>query len=146
MLFRSRFVSATVATRLLQIHLCAACLMMALGKLFSEVWWDGSAVWWLIAKPESRLVDLTWLAGAPFVFNAWTHAIVASQLTFPVLVWIRLARPLVLVTSALAWLSLVPITGQAAFALTMIVANLVFVRPGTMRKLISCRGCGPAIA
>ena len=42
-------------------------------------------MWWLIARPESRLVDLTWLYPTPKLIDLWTHAIVLFELGFPVL-------------------------------------------------------------
>ena len=53
-------------------------------------------MWWLIARPESRLVDFTWLHTTPKVIDFWTHAVVFFELTFPILIWIPLARPLLL--------------------------------------------------
>jgi hypothetical protein len=130
--------AATIATRLMQVHLSLLYAGMALGKLAGDAWWSGAAVWWLIARPEQRLVDLTWLADHPFVVNAWTHAIVVFELTFAVLIWNRLARPLLLWLAAAMWILLVPITGLAAFALLMLAANLSFVPPDTVRRAFSC--------
>ena len=52
------------------------CLTMALAKvagpLGGDTWWMGEAVWWLLAKPESRLVDLTGLLNPNQRREAWT--------------------------------------------------------------------------
>ena len=138
-------VAATIGVRLMQGHLAALYLMMGLTKLGTETWWYGDAVWWLIARADSRLVDLTFLHGAPFVINAWTHAIVLFELTFGILIWNRLARPLLLAVAVLMWGSLALLTGLVSYCVMMMVANLAFVSPESLRicwtwRLVSHRG------
>jgi hypothetical protein len=125
--------TATLSLRLIQIHLTLLYAMMALGKLSStvlssSVWWNGSAIWLLIGRTESRLVDLSWLHAHPYVISACCYAVLLWQTAFPILVWNRLARPLMLVVNAVMWLLLAPITGHVAGAVMMIVASLAFVQ------------------
>ena len=123
---------ATVATRLIQVHLTAFYLVMASNKLMSATWWQGEAVWWLIARTESRLIDLTWLHNAVYFTNGWTHAIVIFEFAFAILIWNRVARPLLLALAVLMWGSLALITGLVGFCAIMLVANLAFVSPAAM--------------
>jgi len=133
--------SANLATRLIQVHLAAIYLFVSLAMLSGITWWDGGAVWWLVARTETRLADLTWLADHPLVVNAWTHAIVLVEFAFPLLVWNTLARPLVLGIAAVMWLTLIPITGLTDYCLMMLVANLAFVSPAAMHRVAdACRG------
>jgi len=139
--FAKHSAAATISTRLMQVHLTAAYAMMGLSKLAApgadaSVWWDGSAVWWLIAKPESRLVDFTWLHSHPYVLDAWTQAIVLFELGFALLVWYRLFRPLMLTLSVVMWGSLALVTGLTTFCLMMLVANLAFVAPEFLRSAL----------
>lgn len=129
---------ATVAIRLIQLHTCLICLMSGLGKIagpselsnVNDLWYDpwgfGDAVWWLIARPQSRLVDLTFLRDYPTVIEFWTHAIVLFELSFGVLIWIKLARPLMLGIAAVMWSSLALISGVPVLSVMMLVANLSF--------------------
>jgi hypothetical protein len=132
-------VAAGVVLRLLQVHLAALYVTMALTKLAGPPWWDGEAVWWLIAHTETRLVDLTFLHRSPYLLDAWTHAIILFELSFPLLIWNRLARPLLLVVAVVMWSSLALITGLVAFCAMMLVANLAFVSPEAMRSV--CSAC-----
>ena len=93
----------------------------------------GSGVWWLIARRESRLVDLSWLHAIPTLIDVWTHAIVLFELAFPILVWNRLARPLLLALAVVIWTSLALITGDITFAVTLMIAAMAFVPPETVR-------------
>lgn len=131
-------ISANIGTRLIQLHLAGFYGMMGLTQLASETWWSGQAVWWLIAHSESRLVDLTSLhtTSGLYLVNAWTHAIVLFELSFVILIWNRLARPLLLAIAIPMWLSLLPITGLVAFCLLMLAANLIYIDPVSLRQLV----------
>jgi hypothetical protein len=127
-------VSARISLRLIQVHVAAFCLLMGLTMLAGQPWWSGEALWWLIAQTESRLVDLTGLHGYPYLINLWTHVVVGFSLLFGVLIWNRLARPLLLVLAVVIWTSLALVTGQVAFFATMLIGSLAFVSPATLRR------------
>jgi hypothetical protein len=118
---------ATLSLRLIQVHLAAFVLMMGLSKLNGDTWWEGEAIWHLLAQTHSRPLDLTFLRGFELLVNFWTHAVVYIELAFPVLVGPRLTRPLILAAAAAVWLSLVLATGLWLFSLTLIIASLAFV-------------------
>lgn len=136
-------VMANISLRLLQLHVAALYAIFALTKLsgtfgveYAATWWRGDAMWWLITRSESRMIDLTFLNGqmGEYFTNAWTHAIVALELAFAALIWNRLARPLLLILAAVSWLTLAPVTGLVSYCLIMLVANLVFVSDSTWRR------------
>ncbi len=116
--------------------------MIGLNMLAGDVWWSGEAVWWLIARSESRLVDLTGLSHSFLLVNIWTHGVVAYQLAFGTLVWNRLARPLLLGLGVLVWFSLALVTGLVAWCVMMLAASLVFVDPTWLRRLLRYRPAG----
>lgn len=129
--------AATVVIRLIQIHLVLVYALSAIGKLANgPVWWNGEAVWWLMARPDARLIDLTRVFyGWPYLFNAWTHAMIAFQFAFAILIWKPLARPLLVGLSVAAWLSLAPISGLVIYCLAMIVGGLAFVSDAQWRLM-----------
>jgi hypothetical protein len=137
--------SAAVPLRLLQVHLALVYAWMALAKLndgaFGDgeayyVWWQGHAVWWLAAKPQSPLVDFApLLADHMFVVNLWTHAILAFEIAFVLLIWNRTARPVLLLVAVPVWLSVALLTGLATFCLAMLAVQLAYVSPHTLRRL-----------
>lgn len=122
-------VLATLSLRLMQVHLAAFYLMMALAKTYGDAWWDGAAVWHLIAQTHSRPLDLSSLRRSEFLLNGWTHFIAWTQLLFPFLVWNRFSRPLVLTAAALLWVSMLPLTGLTSFCLLMLLATLCYLPP-----------------
>lgn len=128
--------TATIATRLIQLHLCLWVAMMGFSKLTGDTWWTGLGIWWLVAREDSRLVDFTSLHATPKLLDLWSHAVVLFELTFPVLVWVPLARPLLLALAAVIWGSLALLTGDLIFPLVMLIACLAFVPA----SLASCCG------
>lgn len=145
---------ATIACRLIQVHVTVVYVMMALGKVSAIVWWNGTAVWWLMINSRDPLVDFSSLRehaiqenytsvgsrAATYLVNAWTHAIIAYELSFPVLAWNRLLRPLALAAGVLVWASIAVLTGLVSFATIMVVANLAFLSPDQMRRLLGVFG------
>jgi hypothetical protein len=130
-----------LSIRLIQVHTAMFFLMMGLTKLNGEGWWDGVAIWNLLAQTQSRPVDLTFFQRAgqlgEFFVNFWTHAVVYYELAFPILIWNRHARPLVLGIGVVLWLSLVLASGLLLFGLTMLAATAAFISAETYRALIT---------
>ena len=128
---------ATIATRLMQVHVTMLYGLMGLSKLMATQWWDGTGVWWLLARPDSRLVDFTALHRYPMAVNLWNHAIVAFEISFAVLIWNRLARPLLLGIALVIWPLTGLLTANIPFALIMLVANLAFFSPELLKRWLS---------
>lgn len=144
--------TGNLSLRLLQVHLTGVYLMMALGKFAGGAWWEGNAVWWLIAREETRLLDLTFMSGQGLVLlEFWTHVIAFYQLAFPVMVWSPRLRPLWLVLGIPVWVTLGVLLGQLEFAAIFLVAGLAFIPGETLRgwfasKLAAPQGAGGAAA
>ncbi len=119
-------VFANLCLQLIQVHLAALVFMMGMSKLAQQPWWVGDAMWYLLAQTRSRPFDLTFLRGSPFVLNAWAHTIVAFEFAFPILIWNRFARPLLLIVGTILWLSIALASGHLIFALAMIAASVAF--------------------
>jgi hypothetical protein len=126
---------ANIATRLLQIHTALVYFMMGITMLSSpfQTWWSGEAMWFLIARPESRMIDLTWMDDHINLLNFWTHCVVSYELAFAILVWNRWARPVILLLGIPHWCLLALVSGLAPFCLTMLALNLAFMPPARAR-------------
>jgi len=126
-------ITANLALRLIQVHTAMLVAMMGLSKLYGDAWWGGGAIWLLLAQTESRPLDLTGIRRAgqlgEYFLNFWAHAIVYVELAFPILIWNRLARPLVLALAAAAWLSLALATGSLLLVFALLAASASFL-PG----------------
>ena len=107
--------------------------MMGFSMLAGEVWWTGLGMWWLIARTDSRLVDFSSLYDQPKLVDFWNHAVVLFSLAFPILIWVPLARPLMLAGGAVIWTSIALVTGEITFPIAMLIASLAFVSPDLLQ-------------
>lgn len=133
---------ATVVLRLIQIHLCAFYVMAFLAKVsgggLGNVWLRGEAMWWVISEPDMPLVDFTWLARFPVLIDVWTFAVLLFEALFPLLVWNRLLRPIMLAISVPMWILLGLATGLTTYAAVMLIGGLAFVDPAWLRGCWQC--------
>ncbi len=128
-------VAANIAVRLMQCQLCVMYLFAGLSKLQGQTWWTGLAVWGGVANQEYQTLDLTWLANWPLSVNFLTHATVAWELSYSVLIWNRWTRPLVLLGAIGIHLGIITALGMPTFGFAMLIANLSFVSPQLVRLI-----------
>lgn len=126
-------VSANVALRLIQLHLCLIYLVAGLAKLKGAAWWSGVAFWGAIGNLEYQTLDMTWLVDWPMIVSLLTVSALAWEISYAALVWNRWARPLVLAFSVLVHAGIAICFGMMTFGLSMIVANVAFFSPVVIR-------------
>lgn len=126
-------ISANIATRLLQLHLCAIYLFGGLAKARGQLWWDGTALWYAVSNYEYQSFDLTFLSDYPTFFTALTHVTLFWEIFYIALVWPRLTRPIVLVIAVAVHAGIGLFLGMATFGLMMIFANGIFLSPSVFR-------------
>jgi hypothetical protein len=125
---------ANLAIRMIQVHMCIIYLFSGIGKLQGESWVTGEASWMSFAMLEYQSLDMTWLKKAPWLLEFMTHATVFWELSYCALVWPRLTRPWVLLMAVLVHAGIVLALGMPTFGLVMLIGNLAFVSPKTIRK------------
>lgn len=127
---------ANVAVRLIQIHMCAIYLFAGLGKLEGDTWWDGYAIWMSIANLEYQSIDVTWLGHYPWMMNLLAHTTVFFELFYCVLIWPRFTRPWMLALAVGMHLFIALCLGMITFGLVMLIGNLAFIKPATVRRFM----------
>jgi hypothetical protein len=132
-------VSANVAIRLIQIHMCVVYFFSATGKLLGATWWGGQAIWLSVGNLEYQSLDMTWLASWPLLINFLTHATVFWELSYCVLVWPRLLRPLVIAMAVPVHLGIAIALGMKTFGLVMLIGNAAFISPALVRRILDRR-------
>ena len=121
--------SNTLATRLIQLHLCVIYLFGGLGKLRGEMWWDGSAMWYSIASYEYQSMDMTWTGHFPILCSMATHLTLFWEVSYCALIWPRWTRTWTLFVALLVHGGIALFLGMFTFGLMMIVANIAFIPP-----------------
>ena len=131
-------ISANLALRLIQLHLILIYGMAGLAKLQGPSWWNGMALWGTLTAGEFAGFNFTWLASWPLIINFLTHTSLALEILYPVLIWVRLLRPLVIAAVVMLHLGIALMSpGLTEFALAMITANLAFVSGPWLRSLVT---------
>ena len=129
-------IAANIATRLFQLHLCVIYLFGGLAKARGETWWDGTAMWYSVANYEYQSMDMTWIGDYPRVFTAMTHVTLFWEVFYCALIWPRMTRPIMLGIAVAVHGGIALFMGMITFGLMMIAANMIFVRPETLLRLI----------
>jgi predicted DCC family thiol-disulfide oxidoreductase YuxK len=132
-------VSANLALRLIQLHLCLIYGMAGLAKLQGASWWDGMAIWKTLASAEFRLFDLSWMVAFPFLLNLLTHGSLALEILYPVLIWVKPLRPVLLVAVCGLHVGIGVVLGLSEFGLAMIAGNFAFISGAWLRSLVTGR-------
>ncbi|MDH3716828.1 MAG: HTTM domain-containing protein [Planctomycetota bacterium] len=136
-------VSANLAIRLIQIHMCVIYFFAGARKLTGASWWDGSAMWLSVANLEYQTLDLTWLAHWPLLTAFLTHLTVWFEISYFALIWPRMTRPVYLALAVLMHLGIAFCMGMITFGLVMLIGNVAFVTPPIVRAIVERR---PALA
>jgi len=129
-------VSANIATRLLQIHMCVIYLFGAVGKMKGDSWWDGSAFWFAIANLEYQSIDMTWMVRFPALIALVTHATLFWELGYCALIWPKRTRPVMLASAVILHGGIAFCMGMITFGLAMIFANMSFISPATSKRIV----------
>ena len=116
--------------------MCVIYLFAALGKLMGASWWAGSATWMSVANLEYQSMDMTWLASWPILVSLLTHLTVWWELSYCVLIWPRLTRPLMIAMAIPIHLGIALFLGMPTFGLVMLIANVAFVSPWVVRRIL----------
>ncbi|MGC8642817.1 MAG: DCC1-like thiol-disulfide oxidoreductase family protein [Isosphaeraceae bacterium] len=133
-------VSANLALRLIQLHLVFIYANAGLAKLQGPSWWTGLALWGTLTAGEFVTRDFTWISRWPTLVNFLTHASLAFELLYPVLIWIRITRPLLLAGAVVLHIGIALVApGLTEFGVAMMAANLAFVSGTWLRSLVTGR-------
>ncbi|MFO0867544.1 MAG: HTTM domain-containing protein [Pirellulales bacterium] len=126
-----------LAIRLMQVHLSIVYLFGGISKLKGSMWWDGSAVWFAFANYEYQSLDMTWMAAWPWAIALLTHTTVFWETFYPVLVWPRATRPIMIFLAVCVHGGIALCLGMKTFGLAMIIANMAFLPPSLVDGLVS---------
>jgi hypothetical protein len=132
-------VSANVATRLLQIHVCIIYLMAGLSKLQGGGWWRGEAIWLCLGNYEFAPMQfelymdfLRFLGSNRLLYDAFMTASGLFTLVFEIgyafLIWRPSLRWIFLAAAILLHGGIGLFLGLKTFSLMMLVLNMAFLR------------------
>jgi hypothetical protein len=122
---------ANLALRLIQVHMCVIYFFAGITKLQGPSWWSGEAMWRAFANLEYQSFDMTWLAWHPWLVNLMTHVSVMWEISFCVLIWKKVWRPLMLIGAVVLHVGIGACLGMWTFGLVMLIGCASFL-PGEL--------------
>jgi hypothetical protein len=148
-------VSANVAIRLLQIHVCIIYAASGLSKLLGPAWWSGWSVWGTMVNYEFSPMRLQIYTGflhlisqhrwlCELVTTGGSYFTLAFEIYFPVLVWIPSLRWTMVLAAVLLHTGIALCMGLVTFSLMMLIAVSVFIPAAAVRELLWRLGRGAA--
>jgi hypothetical protein len=140
-------VSANVAIRLLQIHVCIIYLASGLSKLQGQAWWSGVAVWGTMVNYEFSPMRLQIYSGImqfisqhrwlwELVMTGGTYFTLVFEIGFPFLVWNRRLRWTMVLSAVVLHTGIALCMGLVTFSLMMLIAVSVFIPTATIREFL----------
>ena len=110
-----------LALALLRLHASVIAAAAVVSQLKADVWWNGTAAWWLAAR-ESTRVDLTGVfAGSEIATNLVTHAIVLFEIAFAAGVWNGWTRGPVARAGLVGWPLIGLVAGEPMWGAAMAI-------------------------
>ena len=144
-------VSANVAIRLLQVHVCIIYGVAGLSKLQGNAWWNGTALWSVLANYEFAPMNwalynwlLRFLGKHQLLFEAFMTGgaffTLAFEILYPVWIWRPSTRWIMLSAAILLHGVIGFFMGLGTFALIMLVMNAAFLKTDEVYWLFGALG------
>jgi hypothetical protein len=124
-------VRTRMAVGLLQVHAAVISLAALLAQLKGDVWWNGTAVWWIATRKPGQVVDITGLLSqSEYLCNMFTHGVIAWEAFVAVGIWFTFSQKIVARAGLIVWpiigvLTGCPLWGLAMATLTIPLTQLV---------------------
>jgi hypothetical protein len=120
-------VLGSLAYRLCQLQVCIIYGYSGLHKLRGVRWWQGQAIWDVMANSQITRMDYKWMAAFPFVMIIANYATLIWEIYFPVVVWNKRLRAPALVFGVLLHLGIAATINITFFCLLMIATYIFFL-------------------
>src|SRR5262249_8450485 len=139
-------VSGNFVMRLMQINFCIIYMASGLSKLQGPSWWNGKAMWGVMANPEFNPLDFgPYMAYLQFLCqHRWLWEIsmhlgvlftLGMEISFSYLIWLPKTRWVMIIGAVMLHTGIAFVMGLVGFSLSMLTLLLVFVPPETVRRL-----------
>lgn len=115
---------ARLSLRVVQIQLCIAYLNSGLEKAKGPPWWNGAAMWQSLMLPDYQQIDFSWLAQHSFIAVAAGWMVLFIEIGYPVLIWPKLTRKLMVIAVVALHLGIIFFMGLYIFGVIMIMLTL----------------------
>jgi hypothetical protein len=142
-------VRCRIAEGLLLVHAAAIAVAAALSQLKGDVWWNGTAAWWLAVRQDAPLIPVqAAYAASEYLTNLVTHAIPLFEIAFAIGIWPAATRTACARAGLVFWPLVGLMAGEPAWGLAVATMGVpAALRPGpTLRPGAALRPDPDAVA
>jgi len=126
-IFRNKTETHRYLILMLQLHLCLVYFFGGLGKIVGTDWWDGNAMWSVVAvysldfiKDKTEMFLTFWP-----LLQVLSIGTILLELFYPVLVFFKRTRKFAIISVIAMHVGIAVVMGLYTFALVMITMNLI---------------------
>ena len=119
-----------LALSLLGVHASGIAVAAILSQLKGDVWWDGTAAWWLVSgRDQAAGTLMAALAESDYLTNFVTHAITLFEIVFAAGVWVAGLRGFVVTMGLFGWPLIGLLSGDLLWGCGMATLGLAWAPP-----------------
>ncbi len=122
--------------RMVQVHLCVIYVYTGFEKLKGASWWDGTALWSVLANPQMVIADLTWTKNLPLLIVFISFTTILFEVYFPALVANKRTRKYVLMAGVCFHAGIGITMALYTFAIVMLAPYVLFIKKETVQSVL----------
>lgn len=134
--FKSSDFISSMMIRMMQFQICVIYGYTGWEKLKGGSWWDGTALWSVMANPQMTNFDFSFLRYTPWVIPVAAYLTIIFEVYFPVMVAWPKTRYLWLAIGALFHAGIGIFMGLGPFAIAMMSTYFLFIDPRILEQKI----------
>ncbi|MDG0816624.1 HTTM domain-containing protein [Bdellovibrio svalbardensis] len=127
--FKDGDIISSVMMRMMQVQIGVLYAYTGAEKLKGMSWWDGTALWSVMANPQMTTMNFDFLRNIPWIIPLLAYSTVIFEVYFPVMVAWKKTRYLWLIVGVFFHSGIAIFMGLGPFAMTMMSTYFLFVDP-----------------
>ncbi|WP_374028668.1 HTTM domain-containing protein [Bdellovibrio bacteriovorus] len=127
--FKESDTMSSLMIRMMQFQICVIYGYTGWEKLKGGSWWDGTALWSVLANPQMTTLDFSFLRAIPWVIPVIAYLTIIFEVYFPVMVAWPKTRYLWLLLGVGFHIGIGVFMGLGPFATTMMSTYFLFLEP-----------------
>ncbi len=131
--FRSSDILSSVMIRMMQIQLCVIYAYTGFEKLKGGTWWDGTALWNVVANPQMMAFDMSFLRNFPTFISIMTFTTLIFEIYFTPAVMSKRMRPWLFLIGFGLHMGIALLMGLMPFSASMLAVYFLFMNPLEMK-------------
>lgn len=133
--FQKANLVSSLMVRMMQVQISVIYAYTGWEKLKGASWWDGTALWTVMANPQMTTMDFSFLRYTPWIIPILVYATIIFEIYFPAMVAWPKTRYLWLLLGVGFHAGIGLFMGLGPFAFVMISTYFLFVDPAHLERL-----------